>query len=263
MNPLQREKKMTIQKTSNSISILKLKSENYNALSSTVLKKLGSLISELESDSNTRIVILTGYGKSFVAGADISEMQNLSSKQALEFVKLGHDTFHAIEKSRLIFIAAINGFALGGGLELALSCDLRIASENSILGLPEASLGLLPGFGGTGRLANIIGLHHAMFYALTAENIPLDKALELNLILQKTKIDDLLPVANNIARSIEKNGPQATSKIKKLIHQNKTYSNKTLLQEQLEFSKLFKTKEPSIGLNAFLSKKEPNFTSTS
>ncbi|MBV6492734.1 MAG: Short-chain-enoyl-CoA hydratase [Turneriella sp.] len=230
-----------------------------NALSSQVFHDLGACIDALEK-SKTHVAIVTGAGKAFVAGADISEMKGMQQDAAKKYSLLGHKTFSRIENSPVIFIAAVNGFALGGGLELALSCDIRIFSQDAQAGLPEASLGLIPGFGGTQRLSRLVGESAAKYLTLTTERIQAADALRLNLANKLTPPDALYGECEAVAQKILSLGPNATQTIKRVIRHGADMPLKDALNfEADEFSKLFTSSEAHEGLSAFLEKRPAKF----
>ena len=189
-----------------------------NALNSQVLDALEQVFSIIDTDK-IRAVVLTGSGqKSFVAGADIGEMSSLSTKQGEAFGKKGNDVFRMIETFPVPVIAAVNGFALGGGNELAMSCDIRICSENAIFGQPEVGLGITPGFGGTQRLARLVGAGIAKQLIYTAKNIKADEAYRIGLVNAVYPQEELLAEAEKMASKIAANAPIAVRACKKAIN---------------------------------------------
>lgn len=189
-----------------------------NALNQEVLKELSEAFDQVEK-YNIKSVILTGVGdKSFVAGADIAAMKDMTKEQAKEFSAYGSAVFRRIETFPVPVIGAINGFALGGGLELALACDFRVASENAIFGLPELSLGIIPGFGGTQRLMRTITVGRAKEMLYTSERITADIALKLGLVNSIVPIEALREHALSIAKRIAKNAPDAVASAKKAMN---------------------------------------------
>ena len=189
-----------------------------NALNSSVLKELEAVFQGIDLDA-VRAVILTGAGeKSFVAGADIGEMSTLTVEEGEAFGKCGNDVFRMIETFPVPVIAAVNGFALGGGNELAMSCDIRICSENALFGQPEVGLGITPGFGGTQRLARIISPGKAKELIYTASNIKAPEALALGLVSGVYPIEELMPAAEKMAAKIARNAPIAVRACKKAIN---------------------------------------------
>jgi len=230
-----------------------------NALNEEVLLELRSVISELE---NISVVILTGSGeKAFVAGADISQMSGMTPLQARAFSELGHSVIELIERSPYITIAAVNGFALGGGLELAMACDLIYASKNAKLGLPETNLGIIPGFGGTVNLVARIGFHRAMEMILTGKPISADEARTLGLILEVFEPQDLIPKVKEMANKLSKKGILSLLAARRLVRSAAAHSKeKAMLLERESFATLFSSGEPREGMNAFLEKREPHFS---
>src|SRR5690348_7086621 len=191
-----------------------------NALNEAVLHELGQAMSELESDRAVLAVVITGSGeKAFAAGADIGELSRLpDAAAATDKAKAGHRVTHAIEHSRLPVIMAINGFALGGGLELAMAGDFRIASSNAKLGQPEVNLGIIAGFGGSQRLPRLVGQGMASYMLLTGEMIGADEAKQCNLVEKVVAPGELLPEAKRLAALIASKGPLAIAATKRAIH---------------------------------------------
>ena len=190
-----------------------------NALNSQVLEELDKVLDNINF-SKTKVLIVTGEGeKSFVAGADISEMSTLTKKQAEDFSKKGNDLFRKIENLPIPVIAAVNGFALGGGCEISMSCDIRICSDNAIFGQPEVSLGITPGFGGTQRLARLIGASMAKQIIFTGQNIKAEEALRIGLVNAIYPQNELLNEAKKLAKEIAKNSVHAVKNSKKAINE--------------------------------------------
>lgn len=231
-----------------------------NALNSAVLDDLESYFKEVAEDKQTRVIILTGSGdKAFVAGADLKEISTLDAKSAHLFAKKGQRVFSAIERLPQVVIGAINGFALGGGLELALSCDFLIASPQAKFGLPETGLGLLPGFGGTQRLSRLIGLNRARELIFTGQHIGAEEALTLGLVNRIS--DSVLDAALEVSNKILRNGPLAIAHAKKSINTGFDLKLEDGLEiESVEFASLFNTPEHNEGIGAFLEKRKPNFS---
>ncbi|TGK00002.1 crotonase [Leptospira langatensis] len=232
-----------------------------NALNEEVLTELRSSFQDLEKEAEIRVVIITGQGKAFVAGADIAKMKDLDANGAEKFASLGQGAFDTIQNSRLISIAAVNGFALGGGLELTLACDIRVGSEKAKLGLPEVSLGLIPGFGGTQRLSRLVGYGRAAELIFTGDMISAEEAYRIGLLNKLVKEgEDLLEVAKTIAGSILKKGPKAVQIAKRVILEGlDTQFSKGQELEKKEFSNLFSGTESKEGMGAFLEKRPPKF----
>ena len=234
-----------------------------NALNATVLAELGNAMAELEKDPSARAVVMTGAGeKAFVAGADIGELNQLADAPAgAAKAKAGHALGHAIEHSRLPVIVAINGFALGGGLELAMCGDIRIASSNAKLGQPEVNLGIVAGFGGSQRLPRLVGQGMASFMLLSGEMISAEEAKQANLVEKVVPPDQLLAEAKRIAALVAAKGPLAIAETKRLIHKGlQTDLHAALDLEAESFGKIAATADAREGTKAFLQKRPPNFT---
>ena len=236
--------------------------EALNALNSNVLDDLAAVLDGI--DINTvRAVVLTGAGeKSFVAGADIGEMSKLTKAEGEAFGKKGNDIFRRIETFPIPFIAAVNGFALGGGCEISMSCDFRICSDNAMFGQPETGLGITPGFGGTQRLARLIGAGMAKQMIYTARNIKADEAFRVGLVNAVYPLEELMPAAEKLAATIAKNAPIAVRNCKKAINDGlQVDMDKAVTVEEKLFGGCFETHDQVEGMSAFLEKrKEKNFT---
>ncbi len=232
-----------------------------NALNKLTIEELFAAFESLNSNDDVRVIILTGSGeKAFVAGADIKEFANFSIQQGTELSAIGHESlFNYIENLHKPVIAAINGFALGGGLELAMSAHIRLASENARMGLPETSLGLIPGYGGTQRLAILVGRGRAMEMMATAEMIKADRAYEMGLINHICAPEDLMSLAAKIAAKIVKNSPNAIKSAIKCLNAAYATDVNGFKVEIEEFGKCFGTEDFTEGTTAFLEKRKPNF----
>lgn len=231
--------------------------EVLNALNVRFFTDLNALLDELEKDPV--ILIITGTGKGFAAGADISEMAPMSPTEALKLSENGQAAFRRLEEYPLPVIAAVNGFALGGGCELCLACDIRLASTEAKFGQPEVKLGLIPGYGGTYKLARHVGLGNAIFLLTTAATIGADDALRMGLVQEVAEADALLDRAREIAGMLLKAGPDAIREVKSTTRTGFGLSyEKGLALESENFSKLFggQAKE---GMAAFLEKRKPNW----
>ncbi len=232
-----------------------------NALNSAVLEELDSVLDSIDLKI-VRALILTGAGdKSFVAGADIAEMSTLTKAEGEAFGKKGNDVFRKLETFPIPVIAAVNGFALGGGCEISMSCDIRICSDNAMFGQPEVGLGITPGFGGTQRLARIVGVGMAKQMIYTARNIKADEALRIGLVNAVYSQEELLPAAKKMASGIAKNAPIAVRNCKKAINDGlQTDMDKAIVIEEKLFGGCFETHDQKEGMSAFLEKrKEKNF----
>ena len=237
------------------------KPESLNAMNNQVLDELTMKVNEFISDSDVRVIIISGAGdKAFIAGADIKLMQGMNKKEALNFANKGHLLTSLIENSNKPIIAAVNGYAFGGGSELALSCHIRIASEDAIFAQPEVKIGLLPGWGGTQRLPRIVGKGIANEIILTGMNISAGRAYEIGLVNKVVKKDDLISNCNEIAEAIIRNSPNAINESIKLINMSSNKDLKSGLEiEAKTFSDLFETDETSEGLTAFVQKRPPKY----
>lgn len=226
-----------------------------NALNSTVLEELDAVLDSVDQEQ-VRCLILTGAGeKSFVAGADIGEMSTLTKAEGEAFGKKGNDVFRKLELFPLPVIAAINGFALGGGCEIAMSCDIRICSENAVFGQPETGLGITPGFGGTQRLARLVGAGMAKQMIYTARNIKADEALRIGLVNAIYSLEELLPQAKKMASGIAKNAPIAVRNCKKAINEGlETDMDKAIVIEEKLFGDCFESEDQRYGMEFFLDK---------
>ena len=190
-----------------------------NALNSQVLEDIDQLVEQVKADDEIRALVITGSGeKAFVAGADIGEMSTLTKAEGEAFGKKGNDVFRKLETLPVPTIAAVNGFALGGGCELSMSCDIRICADTAVFGQPEAGLGITPGFGGTQRLARLVGLGMAKQLIYTAKNIKADEALRIGLVNAVYPLAELMPAAEKLAETIAKNAPIAVRACKKAIN---------------------------------------------
>jgi len=233
-----------------------------NALDTRTLQELEKAAGELARREQLRGVILTGAGeKAFVAGADIAEMQGMDADKARHFGALGHRVMDAIAALPVPVVAAVNGFALGGGCELALACDIIYASENAKFGLPEVSLGILPGFGGTQRLTRLVGRARAKELIFTGEMIDAAKAKEIGLALDVVPLARLLPHARTALERIAKKGPLAVRRAKEAIDRGADLelADGNRIEREV-FSDLFGTADRQEGMQAFLEKRAPVFT---
>ena len=242
------------------ITVMKISApKSLNALNSTILKEMGDFIGSL--DAKTRVLIITGDGeKSFVAGADISEMAHLDEPHGFEFGRLGAQVFRAIEVLPIPVIAAVNGFALGGGCELAMSCDIRIASSKAKFGQPEVGLGIIPGFSGTYRLPKLIGQGYAKEMIYTGKVIRADEALRIGLVNAVYEPEELMDKAMEMAKMMLKNAPVAISLAKQSINEGYDLdADGAIGLENKLFGKCFATVDQKEGMDAFLNKRPAAF----
>ena len=243
------------------ITVMKISApKSLNALNSTILKEIDDFVGSL--DDTTRVLIITGDGeKSFVAGADISEMAHLDEPQGTEFGRLGAQVFRKIEVLPIPVIAAINGFALGGGCELAMACDIRIASNKAKFGQPEVGLGIIPGFSGTYRLPKLIGQGYAKEMIYTGKVIRADEALRIGLVNAVYEPEELMDKAMEMAAMMLKNAPIAIGLAKQSINEGYDLdADDAIALENKLFGKCFAASDQKEGMDAFLNKRKANFT---
>jgi enoyl-CoA hydratase len=235
--------------------------EAMNALNTKFFEEMDDVITTLSGNKDVRIMIITGSGKAFVAGADIAEMVNKSPQEGTSFSKIGQQTFRSLEKLDIPVIAAINGFALGGGLELAMGCDFRIASTKAKFGQPEVNLGLIPGYAATQRLSRLTGLGNALHLLMTADMITAEDALRIGLVQKVVEPEQLMDEVMKIAKNILSKGPQAIRYVKKVTREGILMEfDKGCELESESFGKLFgKRSEGEEGMKAFLEKRKPNW----
>lgn len=230
-----------------------------NALNSAFFTEMDHLLEDISKRTDVKVLIITGEGKAFVAGADIAEMSEMNETEGIAFSKKGQQTFNNIEKLPMPVIAAVNGFALGGGCELSMACDIRIASTFAKFGQPEVGLGLIPGYAGTQRLARLVGLSNALYLLYTADMIKADEALRIGLVQKVVEADQLIDEALAIAEKIASKGPDAVRKVKHVTREGllADFDSGCNLESQ-EFGSLFGN-EGTEGMKAFLEKRKPNW----
>ena len=229
-----------------------------NALNSEVLSDLDELVQTVSADADIRALVITGSGeKAFGAGADIGEMSTLTPAEGEAFGKHGNDVFRKLETLPIPTIAAVNGFALGGGCELSMSCDIRLCADTAVFGQPEAGLGITPGFGGTQRLARLVSPGMAKQLIYTAKNIKADEAYRIGLVNAVYPLDELLPAAEKMAETIAKNAPIAVRACKKAINEGleAKMDDAVVIEEKL-FGSCFQTADQIEGMSAFLEKRK-------
>lgn len=228
-----------------------------NALNSAVLDELDKTLDAVDQET-IRCLILTGAGeKSFVAGADIGEMSTLTKAEGEAFGKKGNDVFRKLETFPIPVIAAVNGFALGGGCEISMSCDIRICSENAVFGQPEVGLGITPGFGGTQRLARIVGTGKAKEMIYGARNIKAEEAYRIGLVNNVYPAEELMPAAKKLASTIARNAPIAVRNCKRAINEGiQVDMDQAIVIEEKLFGSCFETCDQKEGMNAFLEKRK-------
>jgi enoyl-CoA hydratase len=236
------------------------RAEKLNALNKKTIEEIGVAVSKAQNAAEVRVIIITGAGtKAFIAGADISEFSDYGEKEGALMASKGQGVFNAIEKSVKPVIAAINGFALGGGCELAMACHLRVASNNARFGQPEVKLGLIPGYGGTQRLTRLIGKTKAAELLMTADMITADEAFQLGLLNAVTTPELLMNKCTELAGKIIQQAPLAIAGIIRCLDAFDDNSKNGLEEEIKEFGKCFATKDFKEGASAFLEKRKPSF----
>ncbi|MGI6226212.1 MAG: short-chain-enoyl-CoA hydratase [Peptococcales bacterium] len=232
-----------------------------NALNSQTLQELASVVEEVSQNQDVKVVIITGSGeKAFVAGADISEMCEKKPIEARSFSRLGQKVFSAIENMPQVVIAVVNGFALGGGCELALACDLRVASTKAKFGQPEINLGIIPGFAGTQRLTRLIGEGRAKELIYTGEMIDAQEAYRIGLVNKVYEPEELLNKAWELASKITNKSPVIVNLAKSAINTGMNMDNESAYNYEAElFALCFSTEDQKEGMKAFLEKRKPEF----
>jgi enoyl-CoA hydratase len=231
-----------------------------NALNSEVLHELFDAFSSFRDDKEAKAAIVTGEGRAFVAGADIAEMSKLTPIEGRQMMQDGHNVMNLIEQIEKPVIAAVNGFALGGGCELSMACDIRIASEKAKFGQPEVGLGITPGFGGTQRLARLVGKGMAKYLIMTAENIDAAEAYRIGLVQKVTAPDDLMAEAEKVTRKIMSNGPIAVGLSKRAIDSGYDMNiNEGSALEIEIMATAFASEDKKEGMEAFLGKRKAEF----
>ncbi|MGL5053744.1 MAG: enoyl-CoA hydratase-related protein [Fusobacteriaceae bacterium] len=232
-----------------------------NSLNEETYKEIHSCFMDLENNNTIDVIILTGEGRSFVAGADISFMKNLTTKEAKEFGVLGTTAFNVVENMNKVVIGVINGFALGGGCELAMACDIRFASNHAKFGQPEVTLGITPGSGGTQRLPRLVGLAKAKELIYTGSIIEAEEAEKIGLVNKVIEHDNLMEYAFQIAKKISSNSKTAVQYSKEAINKGSQVDEATsMFIESSLFGLCFSTADQKEGMSAFLEKRKPIFT---
>lgn len=232
-----------------------------NALNTKFFNEMDQMVVDISNNKDIKVMVITGDGKAFVAGADIAEMVDKNGKEGTDFSKLGQNTFSSFGKMDIPVIAAINGFALGGGLELAMGCDFRIANTKAKFGQPEVNLGLIPGYAGTQRLPRLTGMGDALYLLMTADMIGSEEALRIGLVQRVFEPENLMEETMKVAKIIASKGPEAIRKVKKVVREGMAmdFANGENLEAQ-EFGTLFGDgKEGKVGMTAFLEKRKPEW----
>ncbi|MEG1548129.1 MAG: enoyl-CoA hydratase-related protein [Clostridia bacterium] len=238
------------------IAILTLnRPKSFNAINMELLRDLERTAESVERDTEIRVLIITGAGKAFAAGADISEMVDLDRTQAKAFADAGHNAFRRVDELYIPVIAAINGYALGGGCELALCCDIRLAAKSARIGQPEVGIGIVPGFGGTQRLPRVIGVANAMQLALTGKHVSADEAKRMRLVNEVYEDDKLMDAAMDMAQIIASNAPKAVHLCKIAMSRRiERFMDGDLDFESDVFSRCFDTNDQKMAMRAFIDK---------
>lgn len=231
-----------------------------NALNIETIGELSKAVDELEEDKKMKVAVLTGKGKAFIAGADIKQMKDMSPLEAKEFAEIGHSLLMKIENSRLPFIAAVNGYALGGGCEVMMACDIVIASASAKIGQPEINLGVHPGFGGTQRLPRLVGKAKAKELLLTGDTIGAEEALRIGLVNKVVDNDKLAEETEKLAQKIAAKSSVQTDFIKSLVNKGTDIDLPSACSLEISyFSSSFSTEDQKEGMTAFLEKRKPIF----
>src|SRR4030042_447209 len=243
------------------IGIVKINRPNVlNAVNIETILEIEQAMQAFNNDKGILIIIITGEGKSFISGSDISRLVEMDQEQARQYSLIGHRVLNFIDNMEKIVIAAVNGFALGSGCELAMACDIRIASEKAKFGQPEVKLGLIPGHAGTQRLARIVGASKAKELIFTGDVIDAQEALRIGLVNKVAPPDTLMNEAKNFARKILENGPNAVRTAKSVINRGINVDFNTAISYEVEdFSALFDAGESKEGMKAFLEKRRPSW----
>ncbi|GGW56622.1 enoyl-CoA hydratase [Winogradskyella epiphytica] len=251
-----------LSQTSNGITTITInRPKKLNALNKATIEELHDAFKAADKDKSTKVIIVTGSGdKAFVAGADISEFAHFNEKEGAKLAAQGQELlFDFVENLSTPVIAAVNGFALGGGLELAMACHFRVASSNAKMGLPEVSLGVIPGYGGTQRLPQLVGKGRAMEMVMTAGMIDANQALNYGLVNHVVEPDELLPLAEKIANKIMRNSSVAIGKAIKAVNANFKDGKNGYKVEIKQFGKCFGSEDFVEGTTAFLEKRKADF----
>lgn len=234
--------------------------EKLNAMNSRTVIRSTELFEEVDRADHIRAAVLTGKGRAFIAGADIEEYSGQGFAEFSEYQERGRKMYEAIESNRKPFVAAVNGYALGGGFEMVLACDLVVASREAEMGLPEIHLGLLPGGGGTQKLARLVGRNLAKEYLMTGRRLTPEEALRLGVVNRVVEPDMLLEEALDLAGKLARRAPFAVREAKRLVNQGmESPLGVSLSFEQAALSNLYQTQDATEGIKAFVEKRRPNF----
>ncbi len=241
------------------VAFINLNRNSVNSINIKYINELDKVINDISNSQNVKIVVFRSLQKHFCAGADLKERKNMTEQETLEFIEKINQTFNKIEDLKIPTIASIHGAALGGGLELALCCDFRVASEGSLLGLTETSLGIIPGAGGIFRLLNLIGLSKSKYWIFSAQKFSPEKAYEDGVVDFLSKNDELLGVTLELAQEVLENSPNAIKVSKEMISQIKKNRTKDLMVQFESYKKVFTSKDKKEALKAFIEKRKPNW----
>lgn len=255
------EFKYVIYERKDAVAVIKLnRPKALNALNEDVLTDLDGAITEAEKDETIRVIVITGEGKAFAAGADIGAMVDMNTLAGLEYIRHGQRIYRHIESVNKPVIAAVNGFALGGGCELSLACDLRIASTKAQMGLPETGLGIIPGFGGTQRLARLIGDGKAKEIIFTAGMVNAEEALNIGLVNKVVEPDLLMDEAMALAKKISSKAPIALGMAKNAINRGRQVDIDSAMDVEAMFEVMcFSTEDKREGMTAFIEKRKAEY----
>lgn len=244
----------------NNVGIVKLNNPPVNVLNKPLLTQLGELIDKIKDNAEIKVILLTGEGSAFAAGADIKSMPQLKAAEGEQMALFGQEVFNKLENLDKVSIAAINGVALGGGLELAMSCDIRIISEKAKVGQPEINLGIIPGYGGTQRLTRLVGKPKAKEIVLTGDNLTAQEALQAGIATKIVAPEELMNVALELATKIASKGQVAVRAAKKAIDQGFEQNlSEALKTEAKYFGEVCDSEDKNEGVIAFMEKRKPNF----
>lgn len=254
--------KLVLKEYVDNILVVKInRPEALNSLNTELLGELGKVFDEAAKDDNVNVVIITGEGKAFVAGADIAQMSSLNAVKGKEFGQFGASVFRKLEEMPKTIIAAVNGFALGGGCELSMACDIRIASEKAKFGQPEVGLGITPGFSGTQRMSRLVGLGKAKELIFTGNIISAKEAKEIGLVNHVVEPEKLMETALEMAKKIASNAQLAVAYSKEAIERGYQTDISTAIEIEANlFGLCFATEDQKEGMSAFLEKRKPTFT---
>lgn len=244
------------------IGIIKInRPQALNALNIETIHELNDLVHQWNREDDIKVIIITGEGKAFVAGADIAEMKDMTKQQAIDFSEMGQRVLSLIESQEKPVIAAVNGFALGGGCELAMACDIRIASDKARLGQPEVNLGVIPGFAGTQRLSRMVGTAKAKELIFTGDMVDAQTALSIGLVNQVVPLENLMNTAMEMAKKIASKGPTAIKLAKRVISRGIETDFATGSSFEVDaFGECFASGEAKEGMSAFLEKRAPKWS---